>query len=288
MSCTIHTLAHCGFDALVEAFDKAFADYYLKMTQSSAAWLQQRMTKNGVDLGSSAGAFDRGQLVGFTLVGVEEDTRCAFDAGTGILPGYRGQGLAGRMIDLIVERLRPQGIERLLLEVLHPNLAAIRAYEKSGFRKVRSLDSYRLSRDRIQPRTLRDRAYTIERADKEQVLTLSDEMDWTPSWENSLRSLMRIPDEVVVIGAFNAGRCVGTLACYPTLNWIINLTVASDHRRQGIATVLVFRLWDYIAKDRKLIKLLNVDDSDHAMAAFLEQSGFERYVSQYEMELLIG
>ena len=162
------------------------------------------------------------------------------------------------MMDFIVERLRPRGIERFLLEVLHPNLPAIRAYEKSGFRKVRSLDSYRLTRDRIRARALQDQVCTLERTDKEQVLTLSEEMDWTPSWENSLRSLMRIPDEVVVIGAFNARLCVGTLAYYPTLNWIVNLTVASGHRRQGIASTLVFRLWDYVEKDREFIKLLNV------------------------------
>ena len=64
----------------------------------SEDWVRNRLAKNAYDPACSAGAFDDGRLVGFMLHGVADwrGERIAFDAATGILPQYRGQGLAGR------------------------------------------------------------------------------------------------------------------------------------------------------------------------------------------------
>ena len=88
-----------------------------------------------------------------------------------------------------------------------------------------------------------------------------------------------------MLGAFHSDRCVGTLVYYPLLNWIVNLVVDRDYRRRGVAASL---LNEFIARwrpDQDTIRLNNIDHSDTAMIRLLEQAGFHRFTSQYEMEL---
>jgi len=75
---------------------EAFADYQVDMSYmtSKRSWL--RNLKSGVHYDCSVGAFDGEKLVGVTIVGLDDrqGEKAAFDAGTGIVPGYRGQGVA--------------------------------------------------------------------------------------------------------------------------------------------------------------------------------------------------
>jgi ribosomal protein S18 acetylase RimI-like enzyme len=285
----VRSLAACPPEFIAAAFDRAFADYYIKHATSATAWLPARMQKNGVDLHCSAGAFVADELVGFTLVGVGEHRGlpAAFDAGTGIVPEHRGAGLAGRMFDFSRRRVRERGVRLFLLEVLQENEPAIRAYEKSGFRRVRSFDCYTLERQRHRPAAAASHALVIEPVDRPRVAGLAGQMDWLPSWENSIASIRRVPDELLCLGAFEGERCIGTLAYYPTLNWIMNLVVRRDRRHRGVASALLRKLWEHLGDEVKDVRMVNVDHRDTGMQRFLEQSGFTLFTRQFEMELAI-
>jgi ribosomal-protein-alanine N-acetyltransferase len=59
-------------------------------------------------------------------------------------PAYRRNGLAGQLLQRMLEILLQQGITRLFLEVQHDNHAALRLYEQAGFRQIaRRRDYYR-------------------------------------------------------------------------------------------------------------------------------------------------
>jgi RimJ/RimL family protein N-acetyltransferase len=66
--------------------------------------------------------------------------------GMGLLAPYRGQGIGRRLAQAAIEAARAAGMERIELEVLASNSAAIRLYEKLGFghegikRRARHLD----------------------------------------------------------------------------------------------------------------------------------------------------
>ena len=96
MTYTIDTLSGQSFSDLYHAFMEAFADYLQDASHVTEYSFTNRAIKNGVDLALSAGAFAGGRLVGFTMVAVDQfySTRCAFDAGTGIIKPYRGRGIA--------------------------------------------------------------------------------------------------------------------------------------------------------------------------------------------------
>ena len=48
---------------------------------------------------------------------------------------FRGRGIATRLFDALLKKLKEQGIAKVFLEVEHDNAPAIALYEKSGFTK---------------------------------------------------------------------------------------------------------------------------------------------------------
>lgn len=286
MSLRIDYLTGVPFEKIASAFNTAFADYYLQMGDRAENWLRNRMIKNGVESECSVGVFDGSELVGFSLTGIDirEGELAAFDAATGIVPEFRGRGLARQMFDFALPRLRERKVRSFLLEVLQVNEPAIRAYRKTGFSITREFDCFERQAGAHGDREWSG-DHSIVNLDKERLVHLADHFDWTPSWENSITSISRIPDELLSFGAFDGNDLIGTLAYYPLLQWIVNLAVRRDRRREGIASSLLSHLAKHLPEGTGKIKLINVMHEDHRFRAALERNGFNQFVSQYEMKM---
>lgn len=270
--------------AMLRAFREAFADYALDMSYMTDEHLRNRWTKNGVVFPCSVGAFEAGRLAGFTAVGIDrwQGELAAFDAATGIVPKHRGQGLAGRMFDLLLPKLRERGVRRFVLEVLQDNAAAITAYRRAGFEVTREFDAYR-ARPGVRPSGGgAEESASILSAGREAIAEFAQHFDWPPSWENSVSSLLRVPDELVVLVCSVEGRPAGLLVYYPGLNWITTIVVKREFRRRGLARRLIERLRADL-DGRVLPKVVNVEHADAAMRALLARAGFAVYARQYEM-----
>jgi ribosomal protein S18 acetylase RimI-like enzyme len=285
MSLEFTFLSQDRFDQIHAAFVRAFSDYHVDVSYMTPEVLGKRAIKNGVAYESSVGIFDGPDLVAFTLVGLDawEGRPAAFDIATGIVPDYRGRGLAGRIFEFALPALARRRIERFILEVLEVNGAAIRAYEKAGFSKARKVDCFQLAAGSSMDAGATASDVTIEPSDRRILEELAGEMDWQPSWENSLSSIRRIPDELIVLGAYHRNRCVAEITYYPTLGWIMSLVVARPHRGSGIASSLIRRVKEIAARGKTGLKALNVDEGDRAMHSCLWRAGFEIYARQYEM-----
>ncbi|UCG62340.1 MAG: GNAT family N-acetyltransferase [Candidatus Zixiibacteriota bacterium] len=285
--CQCRFLSEAQFPQIAKTFDEAFADYHLKSRVSAKEWLYNRGVKNAVEYDYSVGAFDGERMVGFTLVGIDNwlGQLAAFDAGTGIIPDYRGRGLAKGMFDFAVPKLRERGVGQFLLEVLQVNEAAIKAYRKAGFQITREFDCLALEYRNFKVAKSLAIDPQIRPIPKKEVASFSEFADWQPSWENSFASIARIPDEVVINGAYVDGEPVGLFVYYPLLNWIMSLVVKRAFRRKGIATVLLAKFMESFDSDVSKISLVNVDHSDTGMLGFLEKMGFVEFTRQYEMEL---
>lgn len=271
-------------DQLFRAFHEAFADYAVDMSGVTEEVKRVRAVKNNVDWDVSVGAFDGERMVGFTLIAVDRHrgALAAFDAATGIVPTARGRGLAVAMIEHALPALRARGVGRFLLEVIQSNEPAIRAYRKAGFEIERELGCYAL--DVTDPRgAASDGSLTIEPIDRDTVMTFGEDMDWEPSWENSLGAVSRIPDPLVTLGAFREGACVGAIVYAPLLGWIMTLAVRRPERRRGVGTALVRGLAERLPEMVGSVRLLNVDGADRGMRAFLARLGFRHILDQYEM-----
>lgn len=265
---------------------EAFSDYHLDMSYmtSERSWL--RNLKSGVHYDCSVGAYDGQKMVGLTFVGLDDwqGEKAAFDAGTGIIPGYRGQGIAQAMFEYILPRLHERGVTTFLLEVLQPNRAAIRAYTKTGFKPTREFACYDLIAGSFSAENLVGGAFEVRIIDKSKVQEFKTLVDWQPSWEHSFAGMDRIPDELISLGAFSGDQCVGVLVYYPLLQWIMCLVVKQEFRRQGVASSLLKDLMERLPDSTDTVKINNIDRSDKATLAFFEQAGASLVIDQYEME----
>ncbi len=266
------------------AFVEAFADY----SMGSATGLPEdrlllRMQKNAVDYDLSVGAYDDRRLVGFTLIGVDAWGGCstAYDAGTGIVPEYRGRGLATRMLDHALPALRNRGVERFVLEVLQTNEPAIRAYKKAGFETSRELRSFVVDAGALlAPGTP---PFAVRPMDAVQFEELAREADWVPSFENRVSTVRRLGVDAAAFGAFDGERCLGAYAYSAPLRWLLSLVVRRSSRRRGVGHALVAHAAAHLPDGVARLAALNVDASDAGMQEFFKQLGFAPLVDQYEM-----
>lgn len=276
-------------DQLHRTLSEAFADYHLDMSYMTEMRLWKRCAKNAVDFQRSIAAYDDGRMVGFTLIGIDDwqGELAAFDAVTGIIPEYRGRGLARAMFDQAVPGLRALGVKKFLLEVLQPNHAAIRAYEKAGFVATREFACFDVSLEGLDKNLGEGCDLRVMPVAVDTVLGFRSKVDWVPSWENSFNAIDRVRDDLIALGAFDGSKCVGIVAYYTVLNWIMMIVVEPGYRRKGAASKLLGSLLANLSDQQSAIKINNVESSDTQMIAALERAGFRRVVDQFEMELVL-
>lgn len=270
------------FHEIHRATVEAFEDYLLDMSYMTEEALRRRATKNGVDLSCSPGAFHEGRLVGLTLVGlgIHGGVPTAFDACTGIVKAHRGCGLAGRLFDLARPALARRGVRQFVLEVLQENKAAIKAYERTGFRISRPWDCFQLEA----PARLVDAGrWAIRSVSVEALDAFAGELDWQPSWENGFDAIRAVPGDVRLAGAFEDGTCVGVAAWHPFFRWLMLLAVKRSHRGRGIGSALLAHALAGAGSEGRPLRANNVDPGDAALVGLLERAGFVRFTGQYEM-----
>ncbi len=266
------------------AFLEAFADYAMGSPVGlSEELLLLRMRKNAVDYDLSVGAYEDGRMVGFTLIGVDAwgGRRVAYDAGTGILPAYRGRGLAHRVFEHALPALADRGVEEFVLEVLQENAPAIKAYKKTGFMTTRELRSFVAPTSAIAGSASSE--WALRPIDLAQFECVAEEIDWLPSFENRVSAVRSIPDDVSLVGAFDEDECVGAYAYSAPLRWLLSLVVRRSHRRHGVGRALLIHAAAHVPEGVTRVAALNVDGADRGMQEFLARLGFSPLVNQFEM-----
>ncbi len=277
-------LASVDKSQVYQCFMEAFADYAMDVSGTKEDIMLLRMSKNSVDFDASPGAYDGDHLVGFTLIGIDEieGTLTAYDAGTGIIPDFRRQGLAKRMFDHALPELEKCGVRRFLLEVLQKNEPAMKAYQKSGFEIVREFKCFVAETESL--RKLRvSTGIDVRPIDAATFEGLIPEADWSPSFENRFTAHLAIPDHVTLIGAFDGDECIGSIAYCSELNWLLSLLVKRSHRNQGAGRSLLQHLATTMPEAISKLPALNVDGQDLGMQTFFEAVGFSHLIDQYEM-----
>ena len=278
------TLASVDQSQTYRCFMEAFADYAMDASGTKEDAMLLRMFKNSVDFDASPGAYDGDRLIGFTLIGLDEldGDLTAFDAGTGIIPDFRRQGLAKRMFDHALPELEARGVKRFLLEVLQRNKPAIKAYQKSGFEINREFRCFVAETKSLRKLPLRA-GIDVCSTDAATFESLILEAEWTPSFENRFTAHLAIPDHVTFFGAYEEDECVGAIAYCQALNWMLSLLVKRSHRRRGVGQLLIRHLATVMPEAATKLAALNVDVQDTGMQTFFEAVGFKHLIDQYEM-----
>ncbi len=199
-------LSNADFDSLHECFLTAFSDYEVDMRMSREQF-RQRLTRDGIRLEISAGAFDGERMIGFCMnaLGEWQGKTTAYDGGSAMIPEYRGRGIATEMFAFLEPRLKEAGVVQYLLEVLASNVPAANLYRKLGFVETRRLAVFRSQRGtKAQRRHKRIGCQAVvEQPDWELFHSF---WDGYPSWQNSIDAVDRAANERIIMGAYQTMR----------------------------------------------------------------------------------
>jgi len=253
-------LTGVSFDEIFECFTLGFSDYVVPLQPSREALLEM-LTRRGWVPELSAGTFDDSRLVGFTLNCV--DGNRAYDSGTTVIPSHRRRGIGRMTMELSFSLLAPR---TYILEVLQNNPAAVALYESLGFQHTRPFQVWTFAS------STPTRITELANPDLDLIRSWCDV---EPSWQNDVPSLRRARDTYVVLGNDD-----GAAVLFPRTGDVPLLAVAPHARRQGLGT----RLLNAAAtRANKPLRLVNIDDRNEGIVAFLERCGAVRTAKQFEM-----
>lgn len=280
------TLDSVPLEAVRECFLRAFADYFVKFSPSLEDFRGMNNMR-GVDYSASMGVFEDGALTGFTLNGLGDwrGRPTAYDAGTAVIKGSRGQGYSTEIFKRLIPLLKSRGIESYLLEVIDGNDGALRLYKSLGFEVTRRFACTSLAAGAFKP----GRAADVEICDVplggwgELRAAMEDDDGFLPSWQNSWDSLNRMPGRFTVKSAWSGRELAGYGVVAPASGSVPQLWVKSSLRGRGIGTALLAAMAAASRKDGAL-SWLNIEESRSDVLKFLEARGFTRTLSQYEMQ----
>lgn len=252
----IRSLQGIDFDTLTNAFNDAFSDYDIP-AHYTTEYLTNLVLRRGYRPDLAVGAFDQGRLVGFVFNCLDGDA--AYNSGTGVVRSHRRRGIGRQLMQRSIDALPAR---RYILECIETNTRAASLYRQLGFVVTRMLQSWR---------------YESRRAGdwKRAALPPDDWFDMAPSWQNSPASLRRAREPYDVLGDER-----GSVAVFPSNGDVPLLAVRRDVRRRGIGREL---LEAAAAHAGKPLRIMNIDDANAGITAFLEACGATRTVRQFEM-----
>lgn len=271
-------LKEIKLDILADIFNQAFANYFIPL-KITPPILADKIRSENIDLSLSIGCFHKDKLIGFILIGIDSRNgqQYAYNAGTGVLPSYRGQQLAMRMYQQLIAKLQQSAIRHHILEVIKENEVAINVYEQCGFNITNTYFCYRgkFQTDHPVPNfELREISFT-------DLANFSKHWDFTPTWQNTISTIERA-------GFYKAMGCIinSELAGYIIFDLgsgkVRQFAVARIHRKAGIGSQPFSYVQSLIGDKEIVITYIQVNDK--ATNSFLAQNGLKVFLDAYEME----
>lgn len=263
---------------------EAFSDYFIPV-QLSEEQFENHTLQNAVDLNLSVGAFAEGKMVGYTLngFGLWNGKQTVYDAGTGVIPEFRNQGIGRKMFDFLLPKLEEIGVRQILLEVIDDNRNALRLYLGLGFRHSRKLAFFEQVKNlNLKP----NKAVEIREIENPDWQLFKTFWDGNPSWQFSSESIERKSSHKTILAAYLDKKCVGYGVVYPVSGIVPQIAVEKNNRRKGIGSAILEQLLTKTEKDIKL-KFSNVDSSLKQVIGFIEYLEFNPTITQFEMIKLL-
>lgn len=283
---TYEPLGETGIQTIYHVFSDAFSDYQVNLGMSLDQF--RIMTqRRGYTPAVSVGAFrDAGhEPVGFVLNCLRnwEGKSTAYDAGTGVSPASRRQGVTSQMFDRALDLLARNNVKQYLLEVLQQNQAAFELYKKQGFTVTRAFSCFEKDAGRGAPEAAPHRVQYVSGFSRDEWELLKTFWDFHPSWQNSIDSIEAVREKFVYATVRRGHQIAGYGVIEKRTGDIPQLAVGRKHRRNGIAGSIAASLAQRTDADK--LRVVNVDHACLSARSFLTNVGFRQTVMQYEMVL---
>ena len=269
----ITNLSKTSLASIVDCLSESFKNYFVKMPSDVDFW-KNRFNAARVDYSLSFGVFDNHKLVAFILHGIDTHNhqKTAFNTGTGVLESYRGQKLVDKMYAHAIPKLKEEGIEKCMLEVIDENHRAIKVYERIGFSKERFLYCFNGSPKGI------EHASILEKADILNYPNYTNDLQHFYSWDNSLDAIRKSPDmfDAYLVKTEN-GKVIGYFVLNNLTKALIQIEAFEDEH-WGV-------IFDAIQTRVSSVKINNVDSSRTELIKLFTDSGLDKYINQFEMTM---
>jgi GNAT superfamily N-acetyltransferase len=262
---------------IADAFTAAFHDYFISISFNEAT-LKTKIDLEDIYLNYSVGAFHNNKLVGFILHGFRklDGENCFYNAGTGVLPEYRGNNLTYKMYNYFFEQINDKDKYKISLEVIFENNNAIKSYEKVGFKKSDILNCYKINNQL----NLNRNQFNFSEVPISEVEAIVKAENYCFEWQNDILNKAVTFQNIKIIAAKSEQKTIG-FVLFNTVNMrVIQIIAVKNFRRQKVASSLLSYL--YRTYDEK-ISIINVSDYNASVNAFLINVGFKVYLKQFKM-----
>ncbi|WP_162946679.1 N-acetyltransferase [Ruegeria sp. EL01] len=274
MNAEIKTAEHVSDDVLRQAMNRAFSDYAVLMELSNREF-DLMMRQRGLSYKASRIAIVGGEIAAIWLMSVRGNHAYLISSGT--RPEFRRQGLARQLAEDCLVGLRNERITNFQTEVLTGNQKAFDLYSALGMKITRRLECYELPPLPGSPEHDVQQTFWAEIETEAQALA-----EVLPSWQNSSDAIAAVANEVKCWAASDARGLAGYVVAIPETRTIAQIGVRKDRRREGIAQSLIAA-----CHPGDKLRLLNVDGRSDDFHAFLQATGAEPTVSQFELSMHI-
>lgn len=272
----IKSLKGIDISSIVEAFNKSFSDYVIKLSFNEETF-QRKIDVENIKLEYSPAAFVDGEIVGFILNGLDEinGVKTVFNGGTGVVPEHRGQRIVQKLYDYILPILKEEGYRHHQLEVFAGNDKAEKSYENVGFSRVKEIAAFK--------------GTVAEYAADGIVLKEVKEIDWDiansffdmePTWQNNIACILRAIDKLKIVAAYKNDDFVGYVVFDPITKRIKQFAVKKSERNNGIGKTL----FSYVNNVLGEVNFAYYDRNDTNAMAFFKKVGLQQYFESYEMK----
>lgn len=273
----IKALSSLPFDTILNCFYESFSDYFVDVKMPGDFW-QKRWKTDKVDFQFSYGMFDEDQLVGFILngIGYRDGIKTAFNAGTGVIPAYRGRRIVKTLYDHFLPILKKEGIEACALEVICANTKAIKAYESVGMKITRT---YKCYGGEFSIPTPGKGDFIFTKVDTPFWETYATFNDLGYSWGNS-RDAVELNNDLQYFEMSNSTQLLGYFIIDPTSGSIAQFEVKDNNWEEYGDS-----LFAKIAEISPRIKINNQDDRNKERIQYLNKINLPNPIDQFEMEM---
>ena len=263
---------------LHQTFLSAFSDYLIPMNLTRAQF-EQLLIRRGARNDISLAVFEDGKPVAFTINAFEDYQQAAtvYDVVTGVVPEFRRSGLARRMFEFGMPRLKQLGAARYVLEVFERNEPAVKLYRGIGFDVHRRLFVF-TRQDLIH---LVSHTFTLKEIGPDWPL-FRRFWSWQPSWQNSISCMERLESGRYIAGVFSDNELVGYGIVFTSTGDIPQFAIDPEHRRKGAGTALLHHLQSVVV-DHLPVRVVNVDGAAQGTIEFMKRLGFSVLGTQNEM-----
>jgi ribosomal protein S18 acetylase RimI-like enzyme len=274
----IITLDKISLSDLTVCFNQAFSDYFVKFS-ATESYLQQRWKGAGIDFSLSSGVMEEDKLVGFIVNGIRDwnGLKTAFNAGSGVIPSHRGNGLTEKMYQFLRPKFIENGIQSMALEVIQENIKAIHVYEKVGLKIRRGFHCFsgEIKIDSTNP----TQDLVIKEIKNPTWELFKSFYDFEPAWESNNLAIKTCQELYSFFGVENNHQLIAFAIVKNENGDIPQFGVHSKFRNQGVGKFL----FSHISTLHSSIRSNNIDASALSVLKFLETIGLKNTVNQYEM-----